>query len=122
MIQTETSLAVADNSGAKSVVCIKVLGGSKRRYASIGDVIKVSIKTANPKGKVKSGEVFSALVVRTKKGVTRKDGTIIRFDDNAVVLLSQKMEPVGSRVFGPVTKELRNSHFIKIISLSQEVI
>ncbi|AGO28343.1 50S ribosomal subunit protein L14 [Candidatus Tremblaya phenacola PAVE] len=122
MIQPETSLAVADNSGAKSVVCIKVLGGSKKRYASIGDIIKVSIKTANPKGKVKSGEVFSALVVRTKKGITRKDGTVIRFDDNAVVLLSQKMEPVGSRVFGPVTRELKNSHFIKIISLSQEVI
>lgn len=122
MIQTESLLVAADNSGAKTVVCIKVLGGSKKRYASIGDIIKVSVKTANPRGKVRSGEVFAALVVRTKKGLTRSDGTVIRFDDNSVVLLSQKLEPVGSRVFGPVTRELKNTNFIKIVTLAQEVI
>lgn len=122
MIQVETTLAIADNSGAKSAVCIKVLGGSKKKYANIGDIIKVSVKTATPRGKIKKGEVHSALVVRTKRGVVRKDGTVVRFDDNSVILLSPKMEPVGSRIFGPVTRELKSANFIKVISLAQEVI
>jgi large subunit ribosomal protein L14 len=122
MIQTETLLNVADNSGARKVLCIKVLGGSKRRYAQIGDVIKVTIKDAIPRGKVKKGEVCNALVVRTKKGVRRSDGSLIRFDGNAAVLLDNKREPIGTRVFGPVTRELRAGNYLKIISLAPEVI
>ena len=122
MIQTETLLNVADNSGARKVLCIKVLGGSKRRYAQIGDVIKVTIKDAIPRGKVKKGEVCNALVVRTKKGVRRSDGSLIRFDGNAAVLLDNKREPLGTRVFGPVTRELRAGNHLKIISLAPEVI
>lgn len=121
MIQMQSVLEVADNSGAKRVMCIKVLGGSKRRYASIGDVIKVSVKEAMPKSKVKKGEVMRAVVVRTAKGVRRKDGSLIRFDSNAVVLLSAQDQPVGTRVFGPVTRELR-AKFMKIVSLALEVL
>jgi large subunit ribosomal protein L14 len=115
-------LGVADNSGAKTVMCIKVLGGSKRRYASVGDVIKVSVKDAIPRGKVKKGEVYDAVVVRTRRGVRRADGSLIKFDGNAAVLLTNKLEPIGTRIFGPVTRELRNSQFMKIISLAPEVI
>lgn len=122
MIQTETMLEVADNSGARSVMCIKVLGGSKRRYAGIGDVIKITVKDAIPKGKVKKGEVLFAVVVRTRKGIRRADGSIIRFDSNAVVLLNQQLQPIGTRIFGPVTRELRTEKFMKIISLAPEVI
>ncbi|HJP42080.1 MAG TPA: 50S ribosomal protein L14 [Gammaproteobacteria bacterium] len=122
MIQTETVLNVADNSGARKVLCIKVLGGSKRRYAQIGDVIKVTVKDAIPRGKVKKGEICNALVVRTKKGVRRSDGSLIRFDGNAAVLLDNKREPIGTRVFGPVTRELRAGNHLKIISLAPEVI
>lgn len=122
MIQMKTSLEVADNSGARRVQCIKVLGGSKRRYAGIGDLIKVSIKEAIPRGKVKKGEVYDAVVVRTRKGVRRNDGSLIRFDTNAAVLLNNKLEPIGTRIFGPVTRELRNERFMKIISLAPEVI
>ena len=122
MIQMRTMLDAADNSGAKRLMCIKVLGGSKRRYAGVGDVIKVSIKDAIPKGRVKKGEVYSAVVVRTKKGVRRPDGSLIRFDANAAVLLSNKLEPIGTRIFGPVTRELRNESFMKIISLAPEVL
>jgi large subunit ribosomal protein L14 len=122
MIQTQTHLGVADNSGAKKVMCIKVLGGSKRRYASIGDVIVVSIKDAIPNGKVKKGEVSKALIVRTKSGVRRTDGSLIRFDNNAVVLLNNQLQPVGTRVFGPVTRELRTENFMKIVSLALEVL
>ncbi len=122
MIQTETVLNVADNSGARKVLCIKVLGGSKRRYAQIGDVIKVTVKDAIPRGKVKKGEICNALVVRTKKGVRRSDGSLIRFDGNAAVLLDNKREPLGTRVFGPVTRELRAGNYLKIISLAPEVI
>ncbi|MBM4197848.1 MAG: 50S ribosomal protein L14 [Gammaproteobacteria bacterium] len=122
MIQTRTMLNAADNSGARRLMCIKVLGGSKRRYAGVGDVIKVSIKDAIPKGRVKKGEVYSAVVVRTTKGVRRADGSLIRFDDNAAVLLSNKLEPIGTRIFGPVTRELRNESFMKIISLAPEVL
>lgn len=122
MIQTESYLEVADNSGARSVMCIKVLGGSKRRYARVGDVIKVAVKDAIPRGKVKKGQVMNAVVVRTKKGVRRQDGSIIRFDDNAAVLLNNKLEPVGTRIFGPVTRELRSERFMKIISLAPEVL
>ena len=122
MIQTETVLNVADNSGARKVLCIKVLGGSKRRYAQIGDVIKVTVKDAIPRGKVKKGEICNALVVRTKKGVRRSDGSLIRFDGNAAVLLDNKREPIGTRVFGPVTRELRAGNYLKIISLAPEVI
>src|SRR3989338_2696197 len=114
MIQTQTVLDVADNSGARRVQCIKVLGGSKRRYAGVGDVIKVTIKEAIPRGKVKKGEVMDAVVVRTKKGVRRPDGSVIRFDTNAVVLLTNQAQPVGTRVFGPVTRELRSTKFMKI--------
>jgi large subunit ribosomal protein L14 len=123
MIQTETVLQVADNSGARKVMCIKVLGGSKRRYARIGDVIKVSIKEAIPRGKVKKGEVKHALVVRTRKPLRRTDGSIIRFDSNAVILLNEQLQPIGTRVFGPVTRELRlSAQFMKIVSLALEVL
>ena len=122
MIQMQTMLDVADNTGARSVMCIKVLGGSKRRYAGIGDVIKVSVKDAIPRGKVKKGEVYDAVVVRTKRGVRRQDGSLIRFDGNAAVLLTNKLEPIGTRIFGPVTRELRTVQFMKIISLAPEVL
>jgi large subunit ribosomal protein L14 len=122
MIQMETVLTVADNSGARRVQCIKVLGGSRRRYAGVGDVIKVSVKDAIPRGKVKKGEVYNAVVVRTRKGVRRQDGSLIRFDGNAAVLLNNKLEPIGTRIFGPVTRELRTGNFMKIISLAPEVI
>ena len=121
MIQTESVVDVADNSGARRVMCIKVLGGSKRRYAGVGDVIKVSIKEAIPRGKVKKGEVMKAVVVRTRKGVRRDDGSLIRFDSNAVVLLNAQNQPIGTRIFGPVTRELR-AKFMKIISLALEVL
>jgi large subunit ribosomal protein L14 len=122
MIQTTTMLAVADNSGAKRVQCIKVLGGSKRRYANIGDVIKVAVQEAIPRGKVKKGDVYDAVIVRTKKGVRRSDGSVIRFDSNAAVLLDNKREVIGTRIFGPVTRELRGEQFMKIISLAPEVL
>lgn len=122
MIQTQTRLAVADNTGARSLQCIKVLGGSKRRYAHIGDVIKVTIKEAAPRGRVKKGEVFTAVVVRTAKGVRRADGSLVKFDENAAVLLNNKLEPIGTRIFGPVTRELRTERFMKIVSLAPEVI
>jgi large subunit ribosomal protein L14 len=122
MIQMQTVLDVADNSGARRVLCIKVLGGSKRRYASVGDVIKVSVKEATPRGKVKKGDVYNAVVVRTAKGVRRPDGSLIKFDGNAAVILNAKLEPVGTRIFGPVTRELRNEKFMKIVSLAPEVL
>ena len=122
MIQMRTLLSAADNSGAKTLMCIKVLGGSRRRYASVGDVIKVSVKDAIPRGKGKKGEVYDAVVVRTAHGVRRPDGSLIRFDGNAAVLLTQKLEPIGTRIFGPVTRELRNVQFMKIISLAPEVL
>jgi len=122
MIIAETKLNVADNSGAKLVQCIKVLGGTKRRSASIGDVIVISVKEAIPKGKVKKGEVTRAVVVRTKKGVSRQDGSTIRFDKNSAVLLTKEGEPIGTRIFGPVTRELRLKKFTKIISLAPEVL
>jgi len=122
MIQMQTQLNIADNSGARRVQCIKVLGGSHRRYAGIGDIIKVSIKEAMPRGKVKKGDVYTAVVVRTAKGVRRKDGSAIRFDGNAAVLLNTKLEPIGTRIFGPVTRELRDKNFMKIISLAPEVL
>jgi large subunit ribosomal protein L14 len=122
MIQMQTILNAADNSGARRVMCIKVLGGSKRRYAGIGDVIKVSIKDAIPRGRVKKGEVYNAVVVRTRKGVRRPDGSLIRFDGNAAVLLNAKLEPIGTRIFGPVTRELRSGKFMKIVSLAPEVL
>ena len=122
MIQMQSRLSVADNSGAKAVMCIKVLGGSKRRYAAIGDIIKVAIKEASPKGKVKKGEVYNAIVVRTAKGVRRSDGSLVKFDGNAAVLLNTKLEPIGTRIFGPVTRELRTERFMKIVSLAPEVI
>lgn len=122
MIQVQSTLAAADNSGAKQLMCIKVLGGSKRRYASIGDVIKVSVRDAIPRGKVKKGEVYNAVVVRTAKGVRRPDGSLIRFDGNAAVLLNNKLEPIGTRIFGPVTRELRSERFMKIVSLAPEVL
>jgi large subunit ribosomal protein L14 len=122
MIQTETKLSVADNSGAKLVECIKVLGGSKRKTASIGDVIVVSIKSAIPRGKVTKGSVHKAVVVRVKKEYSRADGTLIRFDSNAVVLLNAQKEPTGTRIFGPVPRELRSRGFMKIISLAPEVL
>jgi len=118
----QSRLSAADNSGAKEVQCIKVLGGSKRRYAGIGDIIKVSVKQAIPRGKVKKGEVYNAVIVRTKKGVRRSDGSLIRFDGNAVVMLNSKLEPIGTRIFGPVTRELRSGKFMKIISLAPEVL
>jgi len=122
MIQMQTVLGSADNSGARELKCIKVLGGSKRRYARIGDVIKVSVKEAIPRGKVKKGEVYDAVVVRTRQGVRRSDGSVIRFDTNAAVLLNNKLEPIGTRIFGPVTRELRNERFMRIISLAPEVL
>lgn len=122
MIQTESYLDVADNSGARKVMCIKVLGGSHRRYARIGDLIKVTVKEAIPRGKVKKGQVMTALVVRTKKGVRRGDGSLIKFDDNAAVLLNAQNAPIGTRIFGPVTRELRGDNFMKIISLAPEVL
>ncbi|WP_342219674.1 50S ribosomal protein L14 [Rickettsiella endosymbiont of Miltochrista miniata] len=122
MIQMQTELAVADNSGARRVMCIKVLGGSKRRYAGVGDVIRVSVKEAVPRGKVKKGEVCHAVVIRTKKRVRRNDGSVIRFDSNAVILLTAQLQPLGTRVFGPVPRELRTERFMKIISLASEVL
>ena len=122
MIQTESRLEVADNTGAKSVQCIKVLGGSHRRYASVGDIIKVSIKEAAPRGRVKKGEIYSAVVVRTAKGIRRADGSLVKFDGNAAVLLNAKLEPIGTRIFGPVTRELRTEKFMKIVSLAPEVL
>ncbi len=122
MIQMQSVLSVADNSGAKKVQCIKVLGGSKRRYAGIGDIIKISIKEAVPRGRVKKGDVYDAVIVRTKVGVRRADGSVVRFDSNAAVLLNPQHQPIGTRIFGPVTRELRNERFMKIISLAPEVI
>jgi len=122
MIQTQTYLDIADNSGARRVMCIKVLGGSKRRYAGIGDVIKVTVKEAIPRGRVKKGQVLDAVVVRTRKGVRRSDGSIIRFDGNAAVLLNANKQPIGTRIFGPVTIELRNDKFMRIVSLAPEVL
>lgn len=122
MIQTQTYLDIADNSGARRVMCIKVLGGSHRRYAGIGDIIKVTVKEAIPRGRVKKGQVLDAVVVRTKKGVRRPDGSVIRFDGNAAVLLNANKQPLGTRIFGPVTRELRNDNFMKIISLAPEVL
>jgi large subunit ribosomal protein L14 len=122
MIQTQTVLDVADNSGARRVMCIKVLGGSHRRYAGVGDVIKVSVKEAIPRGKVKKGQVLKAVVVRTRKGVRRPDGSLIKFDGNAAVLLNNNEQPLGTRIFGPVTRELRSEKFMKIISLAPEVL
>ena len=122
MIQLQTRLTAADNSGARTLMCIKVLGGSKRRYASVGDVIKVTIKEAAPRGRVKKGEVYSAVVVRTAKGIRRPDGALIKFDGNAAVLLNAKLEPIGTRIFGPVTRELRTEKFMKIVSLAPEVL
>jgi large subunit ribosomal protein L14 len=122
MIQTQTSLKVADNSGAKLVYCIKVLGGSKRRYASLGDTIIVAVKEAMPNSKVKKGDVVRAVIVRTAKGVSRPDGSYIKFDDNSAVLINQQGEPIGTRIFGPVARELRAKNFMKIISLAPEVL
>ena len=122
MIQMQTIMDDADNSGARRLMCIKVLGGSKRRYAGVGDVIKVSVKEAIPRGKVKKGEVYNAVVVRTRKGVRRPDGSVIRFDGNAAVLLNNQLQPIGTRIFGPVTRELRSEKFMKIVSLAPEVL
>ena len=122
MIQAQTYLDIADNSGARRVRCIKVLGGSKRRYAGIGDVIKVTVKEAIPRGRVRKGQVLDAVVVRTKRGVRRSDGSVIRFDGNAAVLLNAQKQPIGTRIFGPVTRELRNDNFMRIISLAPEVL
>ena len=122
MIQVQSMLDVADNSGARRVMCIKVLGGSKRRYAGIGDVIVVTVKEAIPRGKVKKGEVLKAVIVRTCKGVRRTDGSLIRFDKNSAVLLNNQLQPIGTRIFGPVTRELRGERFMKIISLALEVL
>jgi large subunit ribosomal protein L14 len=122
MIQVQTMLAVADNSGARRVQCIKVLGGSKRRYAGVGDIIKITIKEAIPNSRVRKGELFNAVVVRTRHGVRRPDGSLIRFDHNAAVLLNEQNQPVGTRIFGPVTRELRSEQFMRIISLAPEVL
>jgi len=122
MIQMQTILDAADNSGARKVQCIKVLGGSHRRYAGIGDIIKISVKDAIPRGKVKKGDVYNAVVVRTAKGVRRQDGSLVRFDSNAAVLLNNQNQPIGTRIFGPVTRELRSERFMKIISLAPEVL
>jgi large subunit ribosomal protein L14 len=122
MIQTQTKLKVADNSGAKSLQCIKVLGGSKRRYASVGDIVVVSVKEAIPNSKVKKGDVMRAVIVRTSKEIHRTDGSYIKFDDNSAVLISQQKEPIGTRIFGPVARELRAKNFMKIISLAPEVL
>jgi large subunit ribosomal protein L14 len=122
MIQMQSTLSAADKSGARRLMCIKVLGGSKRRYAGVGDIIKVSVKDAIPRGRVKKGEIYNAVVVRTRKGVRRPDGSLIRFDGNAAVLLNNRLEPIGTRIFGPVTRELRTGKFMKIISLAPEVL
>ena len=122
MIQAETNLYVADNSGARRVQCIKVLGGSKRRYASVGDVIVVSVKEAIPRGRVKKGEIVRAVIVRTAKDIRRSDGSAIRFDKNAAVLIDKQGDPIGTRIFGPVTRELRAKRYMKIISLAPEVL
>jgi large subunit ribosomal protein L14 len=122
MIQMQSMLDAADNSGARRLMCIKVIGGSHRRYAHIGDVIKVSVKDAIPRGKVKKGDVFNAVVVRTRKGVRRGDGSVIRFDGNAAVLLDKQLQPIGTRIFGPVTRELRGERFMRIVSLAPEVL
>ena len=121
MIQMQTILDVADNSGARRVMCIKVVGGSKRRYANVGDIIKVAVKDATPRGRVKKGDVYNAVVVRTTKGIRRPDGALIKFDNNAAVLLNNKLEPMGTRIFGPVTRELRTERFMKSGSLAPEV-
>ena len=122
MIQAQSRLLVADNSGAREVMCIKVLGGSKRRYAHVGDVIKVAIKEAIPTGRVKKGQFADAVIVRTKKNIKREDGSSIKFDDNAAVLINAQKQPIGTRIFGPVSRELRSKDFMKIISLAPEVI
>lgn len=122
MIQMQSILDAADNSGARRLMCIKVLGGSKRRYAHIGDIVKVTVKEAIPRGKVRKGEMYDAVVVRTKKGVRRADGSLIRFDRNAAVLLTNQLQPIGTRIFGPVTRELRRERFMKIVSLAPEVL
>ena len=122
MIQMQTMLDAADNSGARRLMCIKVLGGSRRRYANIGDVIRVTVKEAIPRGKVREGEIFHAVVVRTRKGVRRPDGSLIRFDGNAAVLLDKQLQPIGTRIFGPVTRELRGEKFMRIVSLAPEVL
>ena len=122
MIQMQTILDVADNSGARRVMCIKVIGGSKRRYANVGDIIKVAVKDAAPRGRVKKGDVYNAVVVRTAKGIRRPDGALIKFDNNAAVLLNNKLEPMGTRFFCPVTRELRTERFMKIVSLAPEVL
>jgi large subunit ribosomal protein L14 len=122
MIQMETVLDAADNSGARRLLCVKVFGGSKRRYAGVGDIIKVSVREAIPRGKVKKGEMYNAVVVRTRSGVRRPDGSLIRFDSNAAVLLNNQFEPIGTRIFGPVTRELRGERFMRIISLAPEVL
>lgn len=122
MIQMQSILDAADNSGARRLMCVKVLGGSKRRYAGIGDIVKVTVKEAIPRGKVRKGEMYNAIVVRTRKGVRRPDGSLIRFDRNAVVLLTNQLQPIGTRIFGPVTRELRRERFMKIVSLAPEVL
>ena len=122
MIQMQSMLDAADNSGARRLMCVKVLGGSKRRYAHIGDVVKVTVKEAIPRGKVRKGEMYRAVVVRTRKGVRRSDGSHIRFDRNAAVLLTNQLQPIGTRIFGPVTRELRRERFMKIVSLAPEVL
>ncbi len=122
MIQMQTVLLAADNSGARRLMCVKVLGGSKRRYAGVGDIIKVTVKEAIPRGKVKKGELYNAVVVRTRKGVRRPDGSVIRFDTNAAVLLNNQFQPIGTRIFGPVTRELRSERFMRIVSLAPEVL
>lgn len=122
MIQMQSNLSVADNSGARRVQCIKVLGGSKRRYAGVGDIIKISVKEAIPNSRVKKGDIYHAVVVRTKHGVRRGDGSVIRFDNNAAVLLNPQYQPIGTRIFGPVTRELRSERFMRIISLAPEVL
>ena len=122
MIQAETMLNIADNSGARRVQCIKVLGGSRRRYAGVGDIVKVTVKEAIPRGRVRKGQIMNAVVVRTRKGVRRPDGSLIRFDENAAVLLNPQNQPVGTRIFGPVTRELRTENFMRIVSLAPEVL
>ena len=122
MIQTQTILEVADNTGARYVICIKVLGGSKKRYGKIGDIIKVSVKETMPRGKVKKGEIYDALIIRTRKGLRRNDGSLIKFNRNSVILLNNKYEPIGTRVFGPITREIRKEKFMKIVSMANEVI
>lgn len=122
MIQMQSMLDAADNSGARRLMCVKVLGGSRRRYARIGDIVKVTVKEAIPRGKVRKGEMYNAVVVRTRKGVRRPDGSLIRFDRNAVVLLTNQLQPIGTRIFGPVTRELRRERFMKIVSLAPEVL